>query len=238
MYQEPYLTSLKIAIALRQTAKTRGRLTSKDFGVLAKNQDFTPGYFMRVKEVAEELGIGIHALPKGGYLVVDIWMTSTGSFLGIDGFQPSEEGVTIYGLERRLRALADAPKSNTTQVNTKKQGVNNNLIEQLWFELITHAEQRTIVTYNALSQNLGLGHHKKLEKPLRIVQDICQQHAYPSLSSLVVKGVTQLPTGLNASNHDEWQQTLEKAYEFDWSQSLDAVDFEKHHGIEHHKDPK
>lgn len=226
MYQKPYLTSLKIAISLRQTAKARGRLTSKDFGILTKNKNFTPGHFVQVKEVAEELGIGVHALPTGGYLVVDIWAIGTGDVLNIDEFC-SEKDVTIDELECRLKALSGSPQSSVIQANVEKQGADN-LIEQIWFELITHAEQRTIVTHKELRQSLGLGHHKRLEKPLRVVQDICQQHAYPSLSSLVVKGATQLPPGLNVSMHDEWQQALEKAYEFDWSQSLGVVDFERY----------
>ncbi len=226
MYQKPYLTALKIAISLRMTTKDRGRLTSKDFGTLAKNKDFTPGYFVQVKETAEELGIGIHALPNGGYLVLDTWAAGTGNILNIDEFC-SEQETSIEELECHLKALSSSYKINPSLAGSKEPEANN-LIEKLWFELITQAEQHTTISYGELSLSLGLRHHKGLEKPLRATQRICQQNNYPTLSDIVVVQTTQLPPGVPVSNHDKWCQALEMIYEFDWSQSLDVVDFEKY----------
>lgn len=226
MYQKPYLTALKIAISLRMNTKDRGRLTSKDFGILAKNKDFTPGYFVRVKETAEELGIGIHPLLNGGYLVLDTWAARTGNVLNIDEFR-SEQEASIEELECHLKALSSSSKVNPGLTESEEPEANN-LLEKLWFELIAQAEQHTTVTYGELSLSLGLRHHKGLEKPLRAIQGICQQYAYPSLSDLVVTQITRLPPGMTASNDDKWSQALEMIYEFDWSQSLDVVDFERY----------
>lgn len=225
MYQEPYLTALKIAIGLRRTSKNKGRLTSKSFSNLIKNRDVTPSYFVRVKEISEELGIGLYPLYTGGYLVIDIWAITKGEPLHVDDLFLANEDVSLSQLEYQLRDLGSELYASHKHV--KKQ-TEDNLIEKLWFELITHAEQQTTVTYKDLGLSLGLMHHKKLEKPLRLIQSICQQYDYPSLSGLVVNAVTQRPSGLNVSSNDEWQQVLAKAYEFDWSQSLDVVDFEKY----------
>lgn len=98
-----------------QSTTKKARLTHKEFQQISQHQNFTPNYFVKVKEAAEEFGIAIHPLNQGGYLLIDIQNIATGpAIFNLEYINKLQEKD-----ERLLYKLLQEPSKDGASTNKK-----------------------------------------------------------------------------------------------------------------------
>jgi hypothetical protein len=89
-------------------------------------------------------------------------------------------------------------------------------VRQTLFDL---ARNRRTVSYNAMSNMLGLGPggHRSLIPALGIIRDACEAQDIPNLAVLVVRGDTKLPGEGPVLTEQEWREQIDAVFNFDWT---------------------
>ncbi len=85
-----------------------------------------------------------------------------------------------------------------------------------WPILINQAKNRSTITYKELGRALDV-HHRAIRYVLCVIQDYCLEENLPPLTILIVNASGMPGTGFIAFDLANFEDGLEKVYDFDWS---------------------
>jgi putative restriction endonuclease len=85
-----------------------------------------------------------------------------------------------------------------------------------WPILAQRAASRSTITYGELGKVLGV-HHRAIRYVLSVIQDYCIEVRLPPLTILIVNASGLPGTGFIAFDLDNFEEGLEKVYDFDWN---------------------
>lgn len=85
-----------------------------------------------------------------------------------------------------------------------------------WPILAKRAASRSTITYGELGEALGV-HHRAIRYVLSVIQDYCIEERLPPLTILIVNASGLPGTGFIAFDLDNFEEGLEKVYDFDWN---------------------
>ncbi len=85
-----------------------------------------------------------------------------------------------------------------------------------WPILTKRAKTRSTITYGELGEALGV-HHRAIRYVLGVIQDYCLEEKLPPLTILIVNSSGMPGTGFIAFDLENFEEGLEKVYDFDWS---------------------
>jgi len=84
-----------------------------------------------------------------------------------------------------------------------------------WPILTQRAKDRSTITYGELGQALGV-HHRAVRYVLSVIQDYCIEEGLQPLTILIVNSSGMPGTGFIALDLENFEEGLEKVYNFDW----------------------
>jgi putative restriction endonuclease len=95
-----------------------------------------------------------------------------------------------------------------------------------WPVLTNRARNRSTITYGELGQVLGV-HHRAVRYVLSVIQDYCLEEKLPPLTILIVNASGLPGSGFIAFDLDNFDEGLEKVYDFDWGSIENPFGFSK-----------
>lgn len=84
-----------------------------------------------------------------------------------------------------------------------------------WPILTSRAGKSSTITYGELGEALGV-HHRAIRYVLGVIQDYCLEEKLPPLTILIVNASGRPGSGFIAFDLDNFEEGLEKVYDFDW----------------------
>lgn len=95
-----------------------------------------------------------------------------------------------------------------------------------WPILTKRAKDQSTITYGEIGEALGV-HHRAIRYVLGVIQDYCLEEKLPPLTILIINASGLPGTGFIAFDLDNFDEGLEKVYDFDWNGIENPFGFSK-----------